>query len=385
MVFAEMTDSTLKLAGGLIKNGIRFHYQHLTGKPGKPAAVSLEIIHDCIARCVMCNIWRIPQETPNLSVEQWLSLLAEPLFNDLKELDITGGEPFLRKDLADLFFGISALKRDKLTQLKSIAITTNAIMTRRVLTQTERILAQLQKDNIDLVVVCAMDAIGALHDRIRGVKNAWRHVDKTIRGLTELRSRYPNLIIGLKTTVLPDNIAELDGIAHYAEMHGLFTIISPCIITPGRYLNPDSADKLAFSKADHDRMIGFYQNQASGWSYHGEQLAHYLRTGKIHKPCSCGFNYCFIRSNGELFLCPLIAEGVGNVTETPAETLFQSTKAARIRRRIGHFPQCQHCTEPGLERYSLPYEGFAYLGLLFRMGRQAFLQHHQHMGLDKYF
>jgi hypothetical protein len=32
----------------------------------------------------------------------------------------------------------------------------------------------------------------------------------------------------------------------------------------------------------------------------------------------------------------------------------------------------------------LPYEGFKYLFLLLRKGRDAFLEMHRHMGLDKY-
>jgi MoaA/NifB/PqqE/SkfB family radical SAM enzyme len=64
----------------LIKNGIRFRYQHYTGRADRPAAASFEITHDCIAKCVMCNIWKIPPQVPNLSVDQWLQILASPLF-----------------------------------------------------------------------------------------------------------------------------------------------------------------------------------------------------------------------------------------------------------------------------------------------------------------
>ncbi len=65
-----MTDSVFKLALRLLKNGIRFRWQHIWGKPGTPQALSLEITHDCVARCVMCNIWKIPREVPNLAISQ---------------------------------------------------------------------------------------------------------------------------------------------------------------------------------------------------------------------------------------------------------------------------------------------------------------------------
>ncbi|MFH1489229.1 MAG: SPASM domain-containing protein, partial [Pseudomonadota bacterium] len=118
--------------------------------------------------------------------------------------------------------------------------------------------------------------------------------------------------------------------------------------------------------------------------YHADALLDYFQTGEMKKPCTCGFNYLFIRSTGDLYLCPLINRNVGNAHEESISDLFRSEKASRFRRSVGRFPECRRCTEPGLERYALPYEGFCYLSMLFRMGKQNFLQLHYHMGLDKY-
>ena len=93
-----MADSALTLALRLLKNGIRFRWQRIAGKTGKPQALSLEITHECVARCVMCNIWKIPPDVSDLSVTQWIGLLSSDLFADIRELDITGGEPFIRDD-----------------------------------------------------------------------------------------------------------------------------------------------------------------------------------------------------------------------------------------------------------------------------------------------
>ncbi|NVL92466.1 MAG: radical SAM protein [Desulfobacterales bacterium] len=379
-----MRDSTLKLAGQLIKNGLRFQYLKWTGKPGRAQAVSIEITHHCIAKCIMCNIWKIPREVPDLSIDDWIRLLSSDLFSDLRELDVTGGEPFVRKDLLDLFTGICELKQSNLKALKSIAVTTNGFLPRRVLEYTEKILQRLGDKHIDLVMVCAMDAIGAIHERIRNYKDAWLRVNETIEGLKRLREKFPNLIIGLKTTILPINVGELEDIAQYADSNDLFTIISPCIITKARYLNYDHANDLAFTREHMGKMIRFYESQRFRWSFHGNRLVQYLKTGTMRKPCSCGFNYFFVRSTGEVYLCPLIDVGLGNIKEISIRDLFFSEKASQIRRKIGRYPECKRCTEPGLERYALPYEGFTYLSLLLKMGRKKFLQLHHHLGLDKY-
>ena len=379
------TDSLLKLAFRLVKNGLRFRYLRFTGKPGKPLAVSLEVTHNCIAKCIMCNIWKIPGQVPNLPLTEQIRILSSDLLSDIVELDITGGEPFLRDDLPDLFSAISDLKKNHTKSLQAVAVTSNGFLTSRILADAEKILPKLRDVGIDLIMVCAMDAVGELHERIRNYKNAWAKVDQTVQGLKALRNKFPNLIIGLKTTVLPLNVGELDKIADYADINGLFTIISPCIITKGRYLNPDLADALIFSPKNIEAMIQFFQGGSSRWSYHENRLVSYFQKGVIKKPCTCGFNYFFVRSNGDMFLCPLLDESVGNVRKVPLEKLFSSEKASRMRRRIGRFPQCRQCTEPGLERYALPYEGFTYLHLLLKMGRKRFLQLHCHLGLDKYF
>jgi MoaA/NifB/PqqE/SkfB family radical SAM enzyme len=379
-----MPSDNVKMVGRLIGNGVRFRYLRATGRPGKITTVSLEITHDCIARCIMCNIWKIPRDVASLSVDQWLRFLASPLFSNLRELDITGGEPYLVKDLPDLFAGIRDLKHKNLKALRSIAITTNGILTRRVLAHTEAILQWLHTCNIELVVVCAVDAAGPLHDQIRRVEDAWSKVHATIQGLIKIRSKFPNLVLGLKTTILPANVDALDEIADYAAANDLFTIISPCIITQGRYLNPEKAADMAFSGQQIQKMIRFYQNGRSSWRFHNEQMIRFLQTGTVRKPCTCGFNYFFIRYDGTLLLCPLVDIPIGNITESNLEELLSSPKARRVRRRIGRFPDCSRCTEPGLERFSLHFEGWTYLKVLQKMKPEAFFEMHRHMGLDKY-
>lgn len=379
-----MNPKLLKLITQLCRNGVRHRYRCLTGKPGKPAAISFEITHDCIARCIMCNIWKIPARVPNLPIGDWLTLLSSPVLKDLRELDVTGGEPFLRDDLIDFFDGICALKNTNLKKLRAVAVTTNGFLTRRVVTTVEDIARRLYRENIELVMVCAMDAVGPVHERIRRVKDAWPKLNETIQGLIDLRRRYPNLIIGVKTTILPFNVEELDGIADYAEANRLFTIISPCIITKGRYLNPDLADDMAFNSEDVAKMIRFYQRRRSDWSYHSSRLIEYFKTGIMQKPCTCGYNYFFVRSNGDVYLCPLVDRSVGNIRCQSLADIFLSEGANRIRKSVGYFDECRTCTEPGLERFSLPMEGFSYLSLLPKFGRTAFLKFHHHMGLDKY-
>ncbi|MEW5724225.1 MAG: SPASM domain-containing protein, partial [Thermodesulfobacteriota bacterium] len=89
-------------------------------------------------------------------------------------------------------------------------------------------------------------------------------------------------------------------------------------------------------------------------------------------------------ATGEVFPCPLIDFSLGCFTKTPFERLIRSSKAGRFRRTIGTHQLCQTCTEPGLERYALPFEGFTYGHLMTRMKKRGFEEFHAHMGLDKH-
>jgi MoaA/NifB/PqqE/SkfB family radical SAM enzyme len=373
-----------KVAVGLLRNGLRYRCLRMAARAGRPQAVSLEVTHACVCRCLMCNIWKIPSSVPDLALEEWATLLSNDALHDLRELDITGGEPFLRDDLAALIEAVCELKDTHLRRLRSVAITTNGVLTDRVLAMVREMLEPMARHGLELVVVCALDAVGEAHDRIRRYPGAWLQADRTIAGLLGLRLPNPHLIVGLKTTVLPQNVGELEKIAQYARERGLFTIVSPAIVTPGRYLNPDKAVELTLSPADRERLAAFYEGPDFAWSFHARTLATFLRGGRVEKPCTCGYNYFFVRSNGDVFLCPLFEESVGNIRDVPLTTLLGSARARAVRRRVGAAPECARCTEPGLERYSLPYEGFTYLGTLLRKGPRAFLGQHRRLGLDKY-
>jgi MoaA/NifB/PqqE/SkfB family radical SAM enzyme len=374
----------MRVAGALIRNGLLFRCLRWVNRPARLQALSLEVTHDCISQCMMCNIWKIPPDIPNLPLTVWTDLLSSSRLNDLRELDITGGEPFLRPDLLDLFSAVGSLKDRSLVSLRSIAVTTNGFLVDQVLEITEAALKGLLLKSIELIVVCSVDAIGPLHDKIRNHRDAWIKVDATIQGLRYLRGLYPNLTLGLKSTLMPINIGEVEQIAAYAESKGLFVIISPCIISENRYLNPEKGMLKNFTERDVELLIDFFGGDRLKWSYHSRKMVELFHHGVVEKPCTCGFNYAFIRFNGDVYLCPIAGPPVGNVTEESLEDILSSPEASCARRRIGKSIDCQKCIEPGLIRYSLPFEGFSYLNLFRLIGRERFMELHAHMGLNKY-
>ena len=371
-------------AAKLLVNGFHYRFLKLTGNSSRLQAISLEVTHRCICRCCMCNIWRIPKEVPDLDLSVWTGLLSSPQLTDLRELDITGGEPFLRDDLPELLSWICQVQPDLFPKLRTVAITTNGILTDKILQCVEDVIGPMQARGIDLVLACGMDAVGALHDQIRNFKGAWERLNSTLAGLCALRNKHANLVLGIKTTIVPMNVKELHRIALFAREHALFTIVSPCIITTNRFANLGLVNDLKFDAADLQAMKRFYQGPEFAWSGHRRAMLSYLETGRMKKPCSAGFNTVFVRHNGEIFPCPVIPAKLGNICHEKLGTLLASAGSARFRRHIGAFTECRTCTEPGLERIAWPFEGFSCLRRMIGLGTRNFDRLARHMGLDKY-
>jgi MoaA/NifB/PqqE/SkfB family radical SAM enzyme len=373
------------IAGQLLINGLRFRILKTLRQPGEIKALSLEITHRCVCRCMMCNIWKIPNNVPELSISDWGKLLESGVFSGLVELDITGGEPFLVDDLPGFFGRLVQLKNNRLGRLRSVAITTNGVLTNKVLQSTAAILQTLKGSGIQLVLACAMDGVDEKHDRIRGLPGAFRKMQATLQGLLSLREQNPSLVLGIKSTILPENVGQIHAIAAFARQQDLFSIISPCIITGGRFLNRDLAPKLDFNTGQREAMLQFFADNDNGWTIHSHSVTRVLRGNPIRRKCGCGFHYAFVRSTGEVHLCPLLATSAGSVKTDKFESIWSSQKAKDIRGQVGCHETCHHCTEPGLERYSLVQEGWSLLTLLFTLGPGRFRQLYSHLGLQNYF
>ena len=136
----------------LLLKGIKYRFYKLSGVSPDTEILSLEITQRCIAKCIMCNIWKTPHDSPECTAEEWIKLLSSPELKKLKELDITGGEPFLRDDLPLLLKGICYLKDTNLKELRSVAITSNGFLTQKILEIVEEILPIMKEKNLDLIM-----------------------------------------------------------------------------------------------------------------------------------------------------------------------------------------------------------------------------------------
>jgi MoaA/NifB/PqqE/SkfB family radical SAM enzyme len=379
-----------KTAARLLGNAVKFRFARLRGTPLQPEVVSLAVTNRCNSHCIMCHIWQRAREIPDiksheLSRNEIIDFFSRPLFSGLVELDLTGGEPYLRDDLADIVLGLAGLKRSHLPRLRSIIITSNGLLPERVISNNRKILEGIRETNIDLVSVASLDGIGETHDLIRGTRGAFELAVRTINGLLELRQTYPNYLIGIKTTILPDNIDSLDEILDFALEKGLFHIISPVFFTETRFRNLNIREKLGLGTAEYEKALKFYGRNELDTGYFYSRIRSFLATGRKRWSCTAAYNYMFIDSDGTVYPCELLSGPIGNVKEKSPEEIWNSAPAHHWRRLIGKTGQCRRCIEPGAVRYSAYREGSSYLRFLRKLGRRKFTETLHGEGFIKYF
>ncbi len=128
------------------------------------------------------------------------------IFSQIGVLDvlrISGGEPFIRKDLADIVNAIDVYCAPSL-----IHFTTNGILTNRIVETISRI-KSLDKIHIKV----SIDDIGVRHDEIRGVSGAYEKAMATVRALLDFRQR--GLHVGVN-----QGIVDAKSLASYEVLKG---------------------------------------------------------------------------------------------------------------------------------------------------------------------
>lgn len=162
----------------------------------------------CNHRCKMCDIWRIYRQD-NSRLDQELTregyrAVFEQLKDSLLYLDWGGGEPFLRQDLPDLLDDAARI----CPKLASVVITTNGLLTDRILDYTERVARSLTRHVVAIGV--SLDGDRENHNFIRGREDAFDNAVRTLEGLRALGRRHPNIEAKISYTISYRNAGQLE-------------------------------------------------------------------------------------------------------------------------------------------------------------------------------
>src|SRR5262245_37369692 len=158
----------------------------------------------CNCRCVMCDIWKIRQvrEITNEDIEPHLSSLRAL---NVRWIVFSGGEPLMHSDLPAL---------SRLLRPEGIHLT---LLTAGLSLEKHAASAVELVDDI----IVSIDGPPHIHDQIRGVRGAYRQLE---RGLKAVRSLRPEMPIHGRCTVQKQNCHHLRNTIHTARALALKSV-----------------------------------------------------------------------------------------------------------------------------------------------------------------
>ena len=312
------------------------------------------ITNRCQAKCQHCfYIDELNKDIQDeLSLEEYRKL-ARDLDKEIKQVIITGGEPFLRKDI----FGISKAFLD-IKHLKSLNFITNGLLTKRVLEDTEKLLNSTSR-NKRFVINISLDGLEHQHDKIRGIPGMFKKCMATIEGLKKLRDKFPNLEVSGLTTVTQDNIDGVKELNEYVEntlniYHRINIIRGPSTGVFGvnrkvveESFNPDYVkpfDLMELSKEQHKEVIDHF-NEKEGWRDYHKLILYYGYHIKQHKKklftCSAPNDNIVVYPNGDFTFCEY-TKTFDNVRNHKNFSSIWNSEAANQRRKELVSCACDH-------------------------------------------
>ncbi len=274
----------------------------------------IAITYRCNARCKMCDTWRFPSRKAEELQPKHLESLPDMVFTNL-----TGGEPFLRRDLEEI---IEVVK----PKTKRIVISTNGFFTSRII--------NVAKKYPDIGIRISIEGLPRVNDELRGIRDGF---DKGLRTLLELQALGLK-DIGFGITLSDRNARDLMSLYRLAKALGL------------EFATAATHNNFYFHKHDNefkqpdlicrelDWLIAdmLRSSRPKNWfrGYFNYGLKNFIRGGKRLLPCEMGTDVFFVDPFGEVLPCNGLEESMGNLTRESFGQIWTGEKARRVRSMV---------------------------------------------------
>ena len=173
-----------------------------------PVALIFFVTSRCNLRCSHCFYWRELNTASDteLSIDE-IRKIAQSFMHPVS-LSLTGGEPFLRKDLKEIIEAFHAG-----CGTREVGIATNGTLTENIV---ETIRSVLETGNLSsLSVQVSLDGLEGTHDAIRGVKGSFQKAMITIMELKKIGEHHPHFQLKTALAVQKSNLPELKEYVEY--------------------------------------------------------------------------------------------------------------------------------------------------------------------------
>jgi len=308
-----------------------------------PVHAQVLVTARCNARCSQCNIWQRYVENPRLaeeelSTEELMDLGLQLAEMGVRSVSISGGEPFMRRDL---FRFVRVLKEKKIW----VNVTTNGSLLNE---KNRQIIIQAGLDSLTV----SIDGTEKVHAKLRG-GFSFQEIFSNLRELASLRERVGNGVPSLNVASVitgenVESVIELNrtvGRESSRINHSFESLISFAELF-GLDRRKENVRDLRVDEAQMDWLLAHLPRDKDRFTY---WLMKKYNAGKISfpslfHPCLAGLFNIVVSETGNVLPCCTWSEGgvVGNVRERPLSWIWESPEFAEKRREIrkGLCPGC---------------------------------------------
>ncbi len=278
----------------------------------KPTSAVLAVTYRCNSRCSTCDIWK-REPGPELEPEDFRRLPE-----GLKNINISGGEPFLRDDLVD----VVRVLREKYPRA-SIVISTNGLVPER----TEQFVRRMGPVGVRVSV----DAPDELNDLVRGVKGSFRLAMETVDRLAALGLRD----LGISVTISAQSTGSLRRLKEIADEKGIEFVTGLVHSSPiyfGTHEDQTPSGRVLEAELLWLREKELSSRRVKDWfrAYFTDGILDQLQKRKRRIECGAARHFFFMEPGGDIYPCNMWPEKLGNIRlETYDEMLQRSGRLLR--------------------------------------------------------
>ncbi len=292
-----------------------------------PSEAIIAVTLNCNSRCLMCDIWK------KRSKNEVKPSFYKKLPSSLKEINLSGGEPFLRKDLVEI---IRTIK--KACPQARLVISTNGFLTKVI----KEVMPLIIKIDSRVAVRVSLDGQEKVHDQIRGVKGGYR---KALESLNFLKGQVKDLGVGF--TLMRQNQNQLLKVFAFCQKHKLDFSLSS-VASSAIFFGKDK-NKLSFFNEKKLKPIfnslikdQYGSLKPKDWlrAWFNQGLLDFLLTNKRKLKCGAGTDFFYLDAYGRVYACHLKPWLMGDLNKNSFEQIYASAQAKK-RRRMAQ--QCQDC------------------------------------------
>jgi len=279
-----------------------------------PKEVCIILTYRCNAKCNMCNVWHNPTKPQEeITVKD-----IEKIPSGLRFINITGGEPFVRQDIAEI---IEVLR----SKTRRIVISTNGFFTERIIKLCEKY--------PDLGIRISIEGLQKANDAIRGIPDGF---DRGLRTLLKLR-RMGIKDIGFAMTVQDMNCKDL--LPLYELSNALNYEFATATLHNSHYFHKwdNRIENQDMVCEEFFKLIVELLKSRSikKWfrAYFNYGLMNYIYGGKRFLKCEMGTESCFLDPSGDILACNGMDAKIsmGNIKEKTFNEIWSSGHAEEVR------------------------------------------------------